>query len=144
MSSPSSRLLKAVGEIDTVVFDKTGTLTEGRPLVQAVHPLDGVASDEILVWSASVKQNSDHPFADAIVREAERRKLTVKPVSQFESRVSLGVSGTVDGRRIRVGRREFVAGAAQDAPDDPIGTTLWVSCDDRCVGRIAMVDSART
>ncbi|UCE58260.1 MAG: cadmium-translocating P-type ATPase [Phycisphaerales bacterium] len=137
------RFLEAVGEIDTVVFDKTGTLTEGRPLVQAVHSLDGVASDEILVWSASVEQKSEHPFAEAIVREAERRKLMVKPVSQFESRVGLGVSGTVGGNRIRVGRREFVAGAEAHASGDSIGTTLWVSRDDRCVGRIAMVDSAR-
>lgn len=137
------RFLEAVGEIDTVVFDKTGTLTEGRPLVQSVRSFDGVAGDEILAWSASVEQNSEHPFADAIAREAEGRKLAVKPVSQFESRVGLGVSGTVGGKRIRVGKREYVAGAADDGSDDTIGTTLWVSCDDRCVGRIAMVDSAR-
>ncbi len=104
------KFLEAVAEVDAVAFDKTGTLTEGRPVVREVATFNGATTDQVLAWSAAVEQNSEHPLAQAIVREAERRNLSIVPVTAFESRTGLGVSGVVDGGRIRVGREGFVEG----------------------------------
>src|SRR5437763_16309410 len=63
--------------IDTLVIDKTGTLTEGRPAVTAIHAAPGLDEPELLRLAASLERGSEHPLADAILRAAKDRGLTL-------------------------------------------------------------------
>ena len=89
--------------IDTLVVDKTGTLTEGRPAFRTVIPLGGRPADDVLQLAASLDQGSEHPLAEAIVREAKERSLHLLPSSDFESVTGIGVRGTVDGTAVAIG-----------------------------------------
>jgi Cu+-exporting ATPase len=94
----SAQVLEATRRIDTVVLDKTGTVTTGAMTVHLV-----VAVDEGAVPLASVlESSSEHPIARAIAAYgAPTEALTV---TEFANHRGLGVSGTVDGRLVRVGR----------------------------------------
>ncbi|MFQ5805878.1 MAG: heavy metal translocating P-type ATPase, partial [Phycisphaerae bacterium] len=137
------KFLEAAGAVDAVAFDKTGTLTEGRPAVRRVATFNGATAGQVLSWAASVEQKSEHPLAAAIVREAKRQNIALSPVTDFTSETGLGVSGVVDGRRVRVGREHYLDAALCGYHDDQDGTTLWVTRDDQCVGAIALNDTLR-
>src|SRR5690606_18740108 len=67
--------LQRAREIDTVVLDKTGTITEGRPEVVSIALAPDTPVDEaaLVRLVASAERGSEHPYAEAITREAERR-----------------------------------------------------------------------
>ena len=80
--------LEALAEADTVVLDKTGTLTEGRPEVTRVIALSG-DEDRLLALAAAAEQESEHPYARAVVALAEARGLELAaPRTWWPSRAS--------------------------------------------------------
>ncbi|MBI1198894.1 MAG: heavy metal translocating P-type ATPase [Phenylobacterium sp.] len=110
----NAEALERFETIDTLVVDKTGTLTEGRPAVTAVRPAGGLDEADALRLAASLERGSEHPLADAIVRAAHERGLTLAEPKDFDSPVGRGVKGTVDGRRVALGSQRFLADEGVD------------------------------
>src|SRR6185503_15935340 len=106
--------LERMEKVDTLVVDKTGTLTEGRPKVVHIEPAPGFAAEDVLQKLASVERASEHPLAMAIVMDAQERKLSLAPVTDFDSPVGKGVIGTVDGQLVVSGSAKFLAEHAID------------------------------
>ena len=98
-------ILESTRAVDRIVVDKTGTLTEGRMELVDVVPAPGVDRDEVLVAAASVEARSEHPIAAAIAAAVPEPT----PVSDFENHPGRGVTGTVDGRTVTVGRASMFA-----------------------------------
>ena len=90
-------------KVDTLIVDKTGTLTEGKPRFDRVVPAAGFAEDEVLRLAASLDQGSEHPLADAIVKAARARNLSLDKAEGFESSTGIGVQGSVGGRKLALG-----------------------------------------
>ena len=90
-------------KVDTLIVDKTGTLTEGKPKFDSVVATPGYTEDEVLRLAASLDQGSEHPLADAIVREAGERKLVLDKPEGFESSTGIGVRGSVGGKALALG-----------------------------------------
>ena len=90
-------------KIDTLIVDKTGTLTEGKPAFMSAVTVADRSPNEVLRLAASLDQASEHPLAHAIVAEARSRKLTLSPVTDFESSSGIGVRGYVDGLSLALG-----------------------------------------
>ena len=86
------------------MLDKTGTLTEGRPQVThlTVVPTE-MDESHVIALVSSLEAASEHPLADALVREGERRGVPRLPVSTFTSIAGQGVQGDVDGHLVIVG-----------------------------------------
>ena len=143
--------LQMAGAIQTVVFDKTGTVTEGRPQVTDVIAAPDVtlADDEIVALVASLETLSEHPLADAIVRYARSRGLTLDAPDGFESLTGRGATGRVGARRLLVGNAtlmeeqgvdlaclaEQAVAAAREAK-----TPMFVAIDGAIVALIAVAD----
>ena len=140
--------------VDTVVFDKTGTLTQGRPGVASITLAGGTELDEsrLVALAAAVERLSEHPLAEAIVAEADRRGLALPPAQAFKSQTGKGVLAIVDGRRVAAGNLslmhdlrvnpEPLAGAAGAAAADG-HTPVYVAVDGRLAGLIAIADPVK-
>jgi Cu+-exporting ATPase len=98
--------LQELEKVTTLVVDKTGTLTEGRPRLVDIIPVDGMDAKEVLQLAASLEQGSEHPLADAVVRGA--KNIALLPTSNFRAVPGGGVLGDVAGRKIVVGKAEFL------------------------------------
>ena len=98
--------LQELEKITTLVVDKTGTLTEGRPLLVDILPSDGFDAKEVLQLAASLELHSEHPLAAGIIQSAQG--VSFLPVSSFQSFSGAGVLGDVAGRRVLVGKAEFL------------------------------------
>ncbi|MGW7460664.1 heavy metal translocating P-type ATPase [Streptomyces sp. NPDC054797] len=101
----SAVVMERLGEIDTVALDKTGTLTEGTPRVTDVRPLPGssLTEDALLTLSAAAEHPSGHPLARAVVGAARERHLHLPAAEEFTSTPGIGVTATIDGRKVTVG-----------------------------------------
>lgn len=100
--------LEIAQNIDLVAFDKTGTLTEGKPSVAEIYPLDDHTHSTLLALMASLQSGSEHPLAQAVLREMDERKLIVKPASEIRAIPGKGVEGKVDGEIYVLGSKKIL------------------------------------
>jgi soluble P-type ATPase len=129
----SGGVLERLARCTTLVLDKTGTLTVGQPEVTAVIPAapDDLAATEILTLAASLDQVSGHVLAAAIVRAGAERGCRLTQPTGVTEVAGQGITGTVDGREIRLGRARW-SGATETEP--------WV----RAARRRSRLDGALT
>jgi Cu2+-exporting ATPase len=99
--------IQALAECTHAIFDKTGTLTDST-LSADVQTFGGVARDEALRLAAALARESRHPVARAIA--AAHPGMHGSRASDVVTCAGLGVSATVDGRVLRLGRADFAAG----------------------------------
>ena len=109
----SAQALEVMSRAGAVVLDKTGTLTTGRPAVTGVIG-SGVSEAEVLRLAASVERGSEHPIADAVVREAQSRHLALEPSVDFRAIPGQGIAARVDGRPVLLGNQALMEAEAVD------------------------------
>lgn len=136
-----------------LLIDKTGTVTVGRPALRSVTVFDGrVEDDEALRLAASVDQTSTHVLARAIVEAAHDRGLDLEIPSEIAEATGSGVSGTVDGTEVAVGRLDWLLGEAPEPPDvaafrrrlSPTApTAVYVAVDGAVTAAITFEDRIR-
>jgi Cu+-exporting ATPase len=145
----NAEALERFEKVDTLILDKTGTLTEGRPSVTAILPTQGFDEADILRLAASLERGSEHPLADAILRAAKDRDLTLSEAADFDSPVGRGVRGTVEGRPVALGNTRYLGelsidvsalepqadGLRQDG-----ATAIFVAVDGKAAGVIGIAD----
>ena len=104
-------VLQRAGDLQVIVLDKTGTVTEGRPTVTDVvlAPTATRTTDEVLRLVASLESLSEHPLADAIVRHARDRAITLASPEGFQSVTGRGATGTVEGSALAVGNAALMS-----------------------------------
>ncbi|NKC31139.1 heavy metal translocating P-type ATPase [Roseomonas sp. BU-1] len=148
----NAEALERMERIDTLVVDKTGTLTQGRPDVVAVIPAPGVAEEDVLRLAAGLERPSQHPLAEAVVRAAEKRGITVPPVEGFDAPLGRGVTGAVEGRQVAVGNARLMDEAKVDvgalsAEAERLrgdgATVFFVAVDGRAFGIVAVADPVK-
>jgi Cu2+-exporting ATPase len=93
--------IERLARADTVVFDKTGTLTAGGASVTTVELLADLPRERVLGIAAALERQSAHPLAAAF-RPFEIAGLEAQALREVEG---LGLEGTIDGVRWRLGRR---------------------------------------
>nr|CRL75803.1 heavy metal-translocating P-type ATPase [Mycolicibacterium malmesburyense] len=145
----SGGALESLGSAGTLVLDKTGTLTMGRPVVVDVLTAPGRDAEEVLRLAASVDQMSPHVLAEAIVTEAMRRALKPSLPTEVTERAGRGVTGTVDGRHIQVGKlsgeideADWARAAINRASLDS-AAIAWVCIDGEPAGAVLLRDPLR-
>ncbi|MEO8572296.1 MAG: heavy metal translocating P-type ATPase [Chloroflexota bacterium] len=147
----NAEALERLGSVRAVVLDKTGTLTEGKPRVTDMVRAEGaLPEDEILALVAAAERLSEHPLADAIVREAlQTRGLTVAAASEFVATAGGGIAAVVEAHQVRVGRPGFLevdvssltAAAEELAADGK--TPVFVAIDGHVAAVIAIADTLK-
>lgn len=136
-------ILEAVGRVDTIGADKTGTLTVGRPKVSGVYPVAG-SEDDLILLALAVEGSSNHPLAQGIVREAQRRQLHAVPgLGTVEA--GLGVRLQTEAGIVRVGSRRYMEenGVGLPAFEPTAETEVHLALDQEYRGCIRLEDPLR-
>jgi Cu2+-exporting ATPase len=149
----SGRAIEILARIDTVVFDKTGTLTQGHAGVTGIKLTDaGVEEQEVLALAASAEQGLTHPVAEAIIRHAWDKGVSLYKCQEWEYRVGLGVIATINDIELLVGSHRLMAQANisldylnQHYPDIKSGSNslVYVARDGKLLGVILYSDPLR-
>ena len=125
-------VLESTKRVDTIVLDKTGTVTTGQMTLISTHPTPGTDPSDLLRLTAAVEHLAEHPIAQAIataattphppaahshvaagptaVSTSTSAVVSLLPTAtDFRSVPGLGVSGTVEGHAVVVGRPSYLA-----------------------------------
>ncbi len=150
----NAEVLETLEKVDTVVVDKTGTLTEGRPKLTECSPVQPFSEEDLLVLTASVEQNSEHPLAHAIVIGAKNRGLTLSTVEEFDSVTGGGVHGRVGGKTVLIGNRLLLADKSiqnlallddrANALQQQGRTVIYVAVNQHFAGLVAVSDPIKS
>lgn len=145
----NAEALELLEKVDTLIVDKTGTLTEGKPRLVLTYAEPGHDEEEVLRLAASLERGSEHPLAEAIVRGAEERAVTMADAKEFEAVTGKGVKGVVDGRPVALGNLKLVTdmglapGALVDkanARRDEGETVMYIVVDGEIAGLVSVAD----
>ncbi len=145
----NAEAVETMRKVDTLVVDKTGTLTEGRPQVVSLTASAALDGNSLLRLAASLERGSEHPLAEAIVRSAEEKGLSLEQPGEFESITGKGVTGKISGHAVAIGNRQLL----QDIGADLSGleetaearradgeTVIYVAIDGATGGLIGVAD----
>ncbi len=141
--------LECLSRIQTMAFDKTGTLTLGKPQVTEVESFSAMEESALLSIAAAVEQGSSHPLAIAIVREAEKRQLTLPHAQQQQALAGSGIRAQIDGAAYQLLAPRDVTTLTIDqqqaiAQREAQGKTVVVLLQDETVlGTLALQDQLR-
>lgn len=147
--------LERLAAVRRVAFDKTGTLTLGAPRVAAVYTLCPELDEAALfTLVAAAEQLSEHPLGKAIVTNWRENGAGLLPAAdQFQMLPGRGVQAVVEGRTILAGNRAMLAeqgiplpqaaARAADASLEEGCTVIYIACDNRAVGLLALSDTVR-
>ncbi len=143
--------LEILEKVNTLVVDKTGTLTEGKPRLQNVVALNGLAEKEILKLSASLEKSSEHPLAEAIIKGAAEQNVELAKVENFESVTGKGIVGTIEGKKILLGNAKLMQENGIDfLPDGQADklraagqTVMFVAADGKSAGLVGVADTIK-
>jgi Cu+-exporting ATPase len=137
-------------KVTHLITDKTGTLTEGKPGVVAVETTDDCSEETLLKLAAVVESQSEHPLGRAVVNKAKDSSYELPDASDFESTTGAGVSASVSGYTIRIGKANFLKDAGIDISEDwaskadalqsEAKTVIWVGRSKALLGFIAVAD----
>jgi Cd2+/Zn2+-exporting ATPase/Cu+-exporting ATPase len=100
--------MEKLAGIDTIVLDKTGTITMGVPEVTGIRAADGATEYDVLENAAIAEQHSEHPLGEAVVREAQARKVTLREYSSLQYSPGKGLICLSNGNKILVGTRTLL------------------------------------
>jgi heavy metal translocating P-type ATPase len=138
--------LEKLARIKTVAFDKTGTLTHGQPVLSSVITAPGIDEDELVRLAAIAEQYSSHTLAHSIVLGAQQRGLTVTPCNDVTETTAAGLTATIEGKKVVVGKYSFIAEEDSSAVRVEINAgelAVYVAIDGKFAGALLLRDELR-
>lgn len=145
----NAEALETMENVTTLIVDKTGTLTAGKPKLALVRTLAGFSENDILELAASVESVSEHPLAEAILRGAKERALSITPAEDFESITGMGLRGRIKDREVLIGnnkllKRFSVESSMLESMAEELQKTghgvMLVAIDRKPTGIVAVID----
>ncbi len=125
--------LERLAQVQHIVFDKTGTLTRGKP--ELVERGDIPATT--LALATGLAAQSRHPLARALRRAVPDASV----ISGVTEHPGQGLQATLDGRRLRLGRRAWAAPTAPGT--DTTALELWFADGTGNAWRLGFADELR-
>lgn len=145
----SAEALETAHRIQTMVLDKTGTVTEGKPQVTDVLPAENIDRQWLLKIAASLEKQSEHPLAEAVIKKAEEKKVSLFRAEQFVSVSGRGIRAEINGKHYCAGNKMFLKESgivvekweekAQKMSDEG-KTPLFFAEEKKLIGIIAAAD----
>jgi Cu+-exporting ATPase len=142
--------LEKTRELQAIVFDKTGTLTKGELAVTDIVADD---TDLMLKLVSSIERRSEHPIGVAVVKEAERRGISLVEPREFKALAGRGVQGVVEEKHLIIGTQRLMEEIGAEIGNvirkqateffDQGKTLVFVSVDGKVVGLIAVADELK-
>jgi Cu+-exporting ATPase len=143
--------LETAHKVDTIVFDKTGTITEGKPVVTDILTTKQVNQKQLLQLAASAEKGSEHPLGEAIVNEANSKKISLLEMTDFISIPGHGIEAVIDHKTLLLGNLKLMNDRKIDNTlntqsqrlADEGKTPMYIAVDGKLVGIIAVADTTK-
>ncbi len=133
----NSSVIEEMAKVDEIVFDKTGTITESGKADIIFEGKLLTPFEQKLV--KSLVRNSTHPLSKRIYDSIGLNEIF--PVTAFEEKFGLGISGIIYGHKVKLGSAKFVE--VESVKENNLQTKIYLSIDDQIVGKFIISNSYR-
>lgn len=141
--------------LKAIALDKTGTLTEGRPVVTKLIQISNQKDVNVLQLAASLDEHSEHPIAQAIVKQWQKHQPAdpLLSVTDFKALPGRGVTGLIADVRYFVGNHQLAEDnqvcnptieAQLKALEQTGQTTIILSDSEHVLAIFAVADTLRS
>jgi len=138
-----SNYLEALNGVKYVVLDKTGTLTKGVFEVSTIYPTSTSTKEEVLKYAAYAETHSNHPIGESI-RKSFGKAVNEEELKDFQEISGYGIKVMIDGKEVLAGNQKLmVAEGIPYAPNEEIGTVVYVAVDKQFIGSIVIADQEK-
>ncbi|MBT5602890.1 MAG: copper-translocating P-type ATPase [Gammaproteobacteria bacterium] len=142
----NSSALQLAGKIDVVVVDKTGTLTRGSPEVENIQYEPGFGQGDLAVCHG-LSVHSQHPLAKAISRYCISVGSAVVTVSQVNTEIGKGMTGSCGSTRVAMGSLQFLQELGMQTTGELLtsatGPMVYWGQDENILGVVHLEDELR-
>ncbi|MCI0472978.1 MAG: cadmium-translocating P-type ATPase [Ignavibacteria bacterium] len=136
--------IEKLNKIDTICFDKTGTVTTGEMAIKNIKAFNGINEEELMKTVFSVEKYSNHPVAKSVINYCIDKKYEIySDVSDVINDEGLGISGSVNRKKVSIGNRSFMEKNGIYLPAESSGNnlkSLFVGFDGELTGMIDFED----
>jgi len=129
-------VIESLARCQHIAFDKTGTLTHGQ---FEIHHIESDDQDHCLQIACALESGSIHPIAKAFKRTSHYS------AEDLTNHTGLGVEGTINSVRYRLGNLKFVSTWANDITETNFaGLTLYLAQENKgLIGTVFLQDRLR-
>ncbi len=148
----NAEALETMDKVDVLITDKTGTITEGKPSVERVFAQDNT-NEDLLQMIASLNQYSEHPLAEAVVKYAKEKNVSLIEVNDFEAVTGKGVIGTVNKNKVALGSLKLMQKLNISVSDDLSSyivaeqnegkTVSYIAVNGKALGFVSIYDAIK-
>ncbi|MDG2184558.1 MAG: heavy metal translocating P-type ATPase [Mariniblastus sp.] len=148
--------LENLGRLGAMAFDKTGTLTQGQPQLTDILCEPDIPETELLANVIAVESHSDHPLAQAVVRDLQPKLcgLSIPAATELKNRVGQGIQAMVNGTCVSIGKLKLFEEMDANQPSVELvqqvrqlesqgRTTMIVRQGIRYLGVLGLMDTPR-
>ncbi len=134
----SSDVVEKLNSITSIVFDKTGTITQADEVKVNFH--GDTLSDDDKVAVKSVTRHSTHTLSSTLYEYY--KSIHHETVVDYQELPSMGISGTVNNRKIKLGSAKFIHEGNTETSS--LNTAVYLSVDGKIKGHYALSNQYRT
>ena len=148
--------LENLGRLGAIAFDKTGTLTQGQPQLTDILCEPDIPETELLANVIAVESLSDHPLAQAVVRDLQPKLcgVSIPAATELKNRVGQGIQAMVNGTHVSIGKLKLFEEMDANQPSVELvqqvrqlesqgRTTMIVRQGTRYLGVLGLMDTPR-
>ncbi len=145
--------LEKFQKINAILLDKTGTITKGEPEVVDVYNISNLSENDFIKFSAATEKRSEHPLGQAVVKEAEKRKVVLDEPKNFQSISGQGVKAEIGDKIVVKGSEKLMKKEKIQLPENLIKkaevfakegkTPVFTAIDGKAAGVIAIADTIK-
>ncbi|HLL42614.1 MAG TPA: copper-translocating P-type ATPase, partial [Segetibacter sp.] len=140
-------------KVNAIILDKTGTITEGKPQVTDLEFMDAPDETELKGILLAIELQSEHPLAEAVVKELTQQNVTPASVDNINSITGKGIRAEYNDKRYLIGNSkllwEYNINATQQELDriqllqEQAKTVIAFTEDEKLVAVIAIADKIK-
>ena len=137
--------IETLSKLKVLALDKTGTITKGK-FVPCDLILEEDNKEELLTYVYALESVTTHPIGTAISNYCQSLNVPLKTASDVKEVSGFGLEGVIDGKKVVVGRREFIEKETKRSDlkrSNKVGTEVLVAVDGKFVGGIVLNDEAK-
>lgn len=127
-------------------------MTKGEPSVTDIVSLESHGKEQVVQFAASVETGSEHPLAQAIIRESQKMGIKLIELTEFEAVPGMGVRAVIDSKHVLFGNRKIVKkfGVSSDSIEQQLSelesagkTVMILAIEQKISGLIAVADTLK-
>ncbi|MBR1802503.1 MAG: cadmium-translocating P-type ATPase [Clostridia bacterium] len=138
--------IENLAKASIICFDKTGTITNGKMEIKELKMLENYSEEEALSFIASLENQSNHPIANSVKQEIQKRNLqnNLQIVENQKEIAGQGIYGEIEGKGILLGNEKLLESYQIAVPEKTPNEAILLAINGKVVAYLTLKEEIRS